>query len=257
MSMELMTVRTLAVCASGRDFELLREGATLASLPLELLEADSAQKACTLLSGRSPFDLVLVDEVLSEPDRVMIAQAARRPQNPAFVVLLSDDRTKQQATASCADAITAKPRDAKAARITIDGCVRSRRPSRVLVVDDSATMRLIVKKILDASHFPVRLTEASEGQAALNIIGRDTADIVFLDYNMPGLDGVETLKVLKRSKPDVRVVIMTSANDESVAELARDAGADAFLKKPFYPADVDKVIYGLFGLTPLAPEKSQ
>ena len=49
---------------------------------------------------------------------------------------------------------------------------------------------------------------------------------------------------------------MTSATDASVAARALAAGADGFLKKPFYPADVDAVIYGLFGLTPLAPAKS-
>ncbi len=255
VSTELMALRMLAVCAEGRDFELLREGAALASLPLELVEADSAQRAAALLSGRS-IDLVLVDSALSEPDQARIAKAAREADNPAFVILLSGDLTHQKASASCADAMTAKPRDAKAAKIMVDGCVQSRLPSRVLVVDDSATMRSIVKKILGAGHFPVQLADASEGQAALDMLGQDAADIVFLDYNMPGLDGVETLKALKRSKPDVRVVIMTSANDESVATRALDAGADAFLKKPFYPADVDKVIYGLFGLTPIAPGKS-
>ena len=253
MSTELMALRMLAVCAKGDDFELLREGAALASLPLELVEADCAQEASALLAGRRPIDLVLVDGALSEPDRAMIAKAAREAEKPAFVVLLSQD---QKATAACADAMAAKPRDAKAARVMVDGCVQSRLPSRVLVVDDSPTMRSIVKKILAASNFPLQLADVSEGQAALNVIARDTADIVFLDYNMPDLNGVETLKALKSTNKKVRVVIMTSATEESVATEALDAGADAFLKKPFYPADVDAVIYGLFGLTQLVPPKS-
>ncbi|MBZ0149725.1 MAG: response regulator, partial [Pseudorhodoplanes sp.] len=181
MSTELMALRMLAVCAKGDDFELLREGAALASLPLELVEADCAQEASALLAGRRPIDLVLVDGALSEPDRAMIAKAAREAEKPAFVVLLSQD---QKATAACADAMAAKPRDAKAARVMVDGCVQSRLPSRVLVVDDSPTMRSIVKKILAASNFPLQLADVSEGQAALNVIARDTADIVFLDYNM-------------------------------------------------------------------------
>lgn len=255
MSTELMALRMLAVCAKGDDFELLREGAALASLPLEIFEADSVQKAPALLARREP-DLVLVDEAVSESDRMQIAKTARELQKPAFVVQLSGDSAEQKATLSCADALATKPRDAKTAQIVVDGCVRSRLRSRVLVVDDSATMRSIVKKILGASCFPLQLTEAAEGQAALNIIGRHTADIVFMDYNMPGLNGVETLEALRASNRNVRVVIMTSADDESVAARALAAGADAFLKKPFYPADVDAVIYGLFGLTPVAPAKS-
>jgi len=255
MSTELMALRMLAVCAKGGDFELLREGAALASLPLELFEAESPQKAPALLARREP-DLVLVDDALPESDRTQIARAARELGKPAFVVQLSEDPKNQKATISCADAMAMRPRDAKAAQMVVDGCVRSRLRSRVLVVDDSATMRAIVKKILGASCFPLQLSEAAEGQAALNTIGRHSADIVFMDYNMPGLNGVETLEALRVSNRNIRVVIMTSADDESVAARALAAGADAFLKKPFYPADVDAVIYGLFGLTQLAPAKS-
>jgi CheY-like chemotaxis protein len=198
----------------------------------------------------------LIDRSLPDDDRDMVTDIARKAARPAFVVLLTQDRTKDTAPVSCADAMATKPVDIKSAQTMVDGCVQSQLPRRVLVVDDSATMRSIVKKILGASRFPLTLAEASEGQAALNVIARNTADIVFLDYNMPGLNGVETLKALKLSMPKVRVVIMTSADDENVASLARDAGADAFLKKPFYPAQVDAVIYGLFGLTPLVAAKS-
>jgi hypothetical protein len=76
MSTELMALRMLTVCANGGDVELLREGATLASLPLELIEADTSQRACALLAGRE-IDLVLVDGALPEPDRAKIAKASR------------------------------------------------------------------------------------------------------------------------------------------------------------------------------------
>ncbi len=256
MTTELVVLRMLAVGATGKDLLLLREGAAHTSVPLELVEADSLQTAWQLLSGMRPFDLVLIDRSLPEDDRDMVADIARKATKPAFVVLLTQDRTQDTAPVSCADAMVTKPGDIKSAQVMMDGCVQSQLPRRVLVVDDSATMRSIVKKILSASRFPLQLAEASEGQAALNVIARSSADIVFLDYNMPGLNGVETLKALKLSMPKVRVVIMTSADDENVAGLARDAGADAFLKKPFYPAEVDAVIYGLFGLTPLLAAKS-
>lgn len=256
MSTELVTLRILAVSAYASDFETLREGAALASLPLELIHADTAPKAATLLSGIRPIDLVLVDAGIPEADRALITTAARKAEKPAFVVLMTDERKKQAATASCADATAAKPHDAKSAQGMINGCARSRLPCRVMVVDDSATMRSIVKKILGASRFPLQLSDASEGQTALNVTARHAADIVFLDYNMPGLNGVETLKALKQSNRNVRVVIMTSATDESVATEALEAGADAFLKKPFYPADVDAVIYGIFGLTQLGTQRA-
>ena len=251
MSSELLELRTLAVCAQDNDFALLREGATLVSLPLDLAEANSVPKACMQLAERA-VDLVLMDGALSLADRAIITKAARESGGSAFIVLMCEP-TSEAATTSCADATTAKPCDADAARAMIDGCVRSRLPKRVLVVDDSATMRSIVKKILGASGFRITLEDASEGQVAIDMLRAKAADIVFLDYHMPGLDGVETLKAIKRDNPDMRAVIMTSLDDQTAPALARDAGADAFLRKPFYPADVDAVIYGLFGLTPILP----
>ena len=65
---------------------------------------------------------------------------------------------------------------------------------------------------------------------------------------MPGLNGVETLSEIKRQCPDLHVVIMTSTADDVIAESARRAGAAAFLKKPFYPADIDAILHRIFGL---------
>ena len=77
-------------------------------------------------------------------------------------------------------------------------------------------------------------------------------DVVFLDYTMPGLNGLATLGELKRAKPDVDVIIMTSAQDLAIADRALRAGASAFLQKPFYPADIDAVLYSRYGLMPCA-----
>jgi CheY-like chemotaxis protein len=121
-------------------------------------------------------------------------------------------------------------------------------PSHVLVVDDSATMRNIVRKLLTGIRFPLEIAEAEEGIAALKQIASGRFDFVFLDYSMPGLNGIETLSEIKRQYPKVQVVIMTSVQDEAVAERARAAGAAAFLRKPFYPADIDAVLQGIYGL---------
>ena len=80
----------------------------------------------------------------------------------------------------------------------------------MLVVDDSPTMRSIVRKILAASRFRLDIAEAQEGIEALKQIASGKFDLVFLDYNMPGLNGVETLSEIKRQFPKLGVVIMTS-----------------------------------------------
>ena len=73
--------------------------------------------------------------------------------------------------------------------------------------------------------------------------------MVFLDYNMPGLNGVETLSEIKRQNPDVAVVMMTSHGRTKPSPTARSRLARvAFLKKPFYPADIDTVLKRYYGL---------
>jgi CheY-like chemotaxis protein len=84
--------------------------------------------------------------------------------------------------------------------------------------------------------------------AALKQIDDGKFDIVFLDDLMPELGGLETLVAIKHRYPKTQVVLMMSTNDEKFGERARAAGAAAFLKKPFYSADVDAVLRSYFGL---------
>jgi CheY-like chemotaxis protein len=134
--------------------------------------------------------------------------------------------------------------------------MRLKVPSRVLVVDDSTTIRSIVRKILNGCRFPLEIFEAEDGIDALKQVNAGKFDVIFLDYHMPGLDGIEMLAQLKQQQPQVEVVMMTSTLDTAVAQRARAAGAAAFLKKPFYPSDVDAVLYGVHRLRPPPPEIS-
>jgi CheY-like chemotaxis protein len=107
-------------------------------------------------------------------------------------------------------------------------------------------MRGIVRKILSASKFPLEVADSDNGLSALLELRDGNFDIAFLDYNMPGFDGLEILSELRRLQSRITVVMMTSTDDPIVADRARMAGAAAFLKKPFFPADIDAVLYRLY-----------
>ncbi len=154
------------------------------------------------------------------------------------------------AAEAAVDGVVSKPGGLAEARDLVERCIRARRVSRVLLVDDSSTMRSIVRKILASSRFPLEISEAEEGVEALRQIATGRFDIVFLDYNMPQSDGRATLAEIKRQYPRLEVVMITSTAEDAVAERARGAGAAAFIKKPFYPADIDAVLHGIFGLRP-------
>jgi len=248
MSGDILSVRILLVCGSDDDHNILRQGAAQVTLPLDICEADSSGKACGLLEG-GDVDIVLIDAALPAADQSRVIKAARDAGNDPLVILLV---TGAGGIPSAAEATAAKPRNAIEAGRLLNRVAHARVPCRALVVDDSSTMRSIVKKILTASRFSLDIAEADDGAKGLAQVRAGGVDVVFLDYNMPGLNGIATLAELKRAKPDVDVVIMTSVQDLAIADRALRAGASAFLKKPFYPADIDAVLYARYGLMPCA-----
>ncbi len=140
------------------------------------------------------------------------------------------------------------PADPVEAQSAFESCVRARIGSRVLIVDDSSTVRSVVRKVLQASRYRIESHEAADGATALGRAMNEHFDIVFLDCIMPDQDGFETLSHLRSLRPDIKVVMMTAASDPALAERARAEGANDLLFKPFYGKDIDGVLNRLFGL---------
>jgi CheY-like chemotaxis protein len=245
MSDGLISLRILLLSRSAAERDLLRRGAVAASVPVEVVEAESIGAVPAQIAGN--IDVVLADTSITEAERAdLIAHAGSMERKP-FLFVVAATLDEAQATAGGgADGVVVKPADVSQAKKLIERCARPRLPNRVLVVDDSLTMRSIVRKILVASRFRLDMSEAQEGIDALKQIATGRFDLVFLDYNMPGINGVETLAAIKRQHPDLHVVLMSSTKDDAIAEQARRAGAAAFLKKPFYPADIDAVLHRIF-----------
>lgn len=105
----------------------------------------------------------------------------------------------------------------------------------ILTVDDSATIRRIIKKnVLEMGH---EVFEAADGMEALAFLNQATApvDLVILDWNMPGLSGLEVLKQIKADAKlkDLVVMMLTSEADRNCVMEALQAGARNYLTKPF------------------------
>jgi CheY-like chemotaxis protein len=243
MSDDLMSLRMLLVAAAPPDQDLWRRAVSSASVPVEFSSFDVATAAAELLRGTA--DICVLDHDLPEVSKTALIKAARAaPSAPVVFVAAADGGERPEGI----DGMLRKPAGLDDARKLVEICVRAKIPTRVLVVDDSGTMRNIVRKILTASRFAFDIHDASEGNAALAQLRSGKFGMVFLDYNMPGLDGFETLSEIKREHPHVAVVIMTSTLDSAIADRARASGALAFLKKPFYPADIDAVLERYYGL---------
>jgi two-component system chemotaxis response regulator CheY len=102
-----------------------------------------------------------------------------------------------------------------------------------LVVDDSAVIRKVARRILEGLEF--RISEAEDGEQALAVCRAEMPDAVLLDWNMPVMDGYEFLKELRRM-PDggaPKVVFCTTENDVGHIARALHAGANEYIMKPF------------------------
>ncbi len=113
----------------------------------------------------------------------------------------------------------------------------------VLVVDDDPFIRkLIATTLEDVANF--ELHEAEDGLVALEVARRERPTLVFLDVDMPGLNGIDTCREL-RASPDMgetTIVMLTAAHGDSVERRAEEAGADLFLTKPFSPLDLLRLV---------------
>lgn len=106
--------------------------------------------------------------------------------------------------------------------------------AKILVVDDNSMNLLVAKKLLELTG--VRITEAMSGLQALELLEKETYDLILLDHMMPGIDGIETLKRIRASENDTGrrtpVIALTANAFSGVREMYLSEGFDDYLSKP-------------------------
>jgi len=116
----------------------------------------------------------------------------------------------------------------------------------VLIVDDDPMIRRLISTTLeDVAGF--ELLEAADGQQAVELARRRGPAIVFLDVDMPRLDGIEACRQMRAlpSTTDATIVILTAAGGDGAERDAARAGADLFLTKPFSPLELLSLVDSL------------
>ncbi len=108
---------------------------------------------------------------------------------------------------------------------------------KTLVVDDSKVMRLMVIRALrQAQLAKFDCDEAPDGKTALEMFNEGDYQIVFVDFNMPHMNGLEFVEQVRASgKSDVPIAMITSEKTASIQQQVEEAGANAYISKPFTP----------------------
>ncbi|MFD1397582.1 response regulator [Kroppenstedtia eburnea] len=102
---------------------------------------------------------------------------------------------------------------------------------KVLVVDDQYGIRILLTEVF--SREGINIFQAANGKLALEIIRKEKPDLILLDMKMPGMDGLELLRQLKKEQTDAIVIMMTAYGELDMVEEATKLGARAHFTKPF------------------------
>lgn len=102
---------------------------------------------------------------------------------------------------------------------------------RVLIVDDHAAVREGVRRVLSEQLHPDAQGEASSADEAIEMVRREQWDVIVLDVHMPGKSGIEVLKAVKQTSPDLPVVMLSVYPPDQMASRLLAAGAAAYVSK--------------------------
>ena len=119
--------------------------------------------------------------------------------------------------------------------------------AKVLIADDHQHMRQLVRLTLESGHFEI--FEAPDGEAALELARREQPDLLFLDWTMPGLPGVEVCRRLRDDPATeaIQIVMLTARSQPADRQIARAMGVDDYITKPFSPIELLQKVREVLG----------
>jgi DNA-binding NarL/FixJ family response regulator len=111
-------------------------------------------------------------------------------------------------------------------------------PTRIMLVDDQALLRVGFRMLLDAEDDLDVVAEAADGAEAVAVADRVRPDVILMDVRMPGLDGIEATRRITGARPDCKVIVLTTFDLDEYAFGGLRAGASGFLLKDAKPAEL-------------------
>ncbi len=117
----------------------------------------------------------------------------------------------------------------------------------ILVVDDSAMARKMLIKALPSS-WDVEITQAANGLEAVEAYRAGKAEVIFLDLQMPEMDGYQVLEQIRKEDFNTFIIVVSADVQSFAQERVKEMGAIAFVKKPVNPAEIEAILkkFGVF-----------
>ncbi len=221
-----------AICGSvKRSFEYL--GFTV-------FTALTAKKATEIFEKKQP-KIVFLDIILPDGSGLDLLKQFKVLDPEVIVIIITakgDTETQKRAEQLGADEFITKPFGTKDLRIVamqklgnlLDKSGHMERPC-LLIVDDEQKARDNLKDFI-APRYNCEILEAADGKTSVSQVKAVKPDIIFLDIRMPGMNGLEAVKEIKKLSPDTRIIVISAWKSPDVASKAMACGAFTYLDKP-------------------------
>ncbi len=249
-AMSAYTIRMLVADNSRTVLMFFKHIVERSTMPIELVTAETGA-ACREILAQGAVDLAFIDINMPEMSGLEAVGRARFGGNQTFVTLMSGKASEDRfdvARQIRAYEYLVKPFTAADVEVILRNYRTVSKRMKALIVDDTKTIRRILRRVLTRSIFRLDIQDAGSGERAVAMC-RDTAfDLILLDVNMPGLDGIETLRQIRARDTDCKVVMISAEHNDDLVARALELGAAAFLHKPFFAHDVDRALHKALGL---------
>jgi serine/threonine-protein kinase len=184
-----------------------------------------------LLTGRPPYPGDCVIDVLTKllSDEIVPITELRPSLSPPLAALIMEMLARDPADRPPSVSLIKTRLHHLQFRACVPG--RAHHPIRVLVADDEPSIWDLMSYVMEDRGFEI--VYVADGQHALREFEKAPFDIVITDKNMPGLNGLELLRTIKKQSPTTDVVLITGYSSRATEVIARDSGASEYLVKPF------------------------
>ena len=215
---------------------LLRQSLLSFTYEFCFLEAEDGQEAIEIYNRERPT-LIFIDLEMPRKNGLQAISEIRKLSLVVSIIVVSSrvtDKIRDFLKSQSVDDVIAKPyKMADLTHIMAKYAPAPLKTIRVLIADDTKTMREILSKYCKLPALDILITFAEDGEKALLEFRATQFDMVFLDINMPKIDGIKVLQMMKKVRPSSRVVMLTSDRTENSIRAAISSGAFGYVAKPF------------------------
>lgn len=249
--------RAIVIDDAATIRRILVESLTQMGFSLSNITAEKNGRQALDALGKAKFDLIISDWEMPEMDGMTLLEKVKKDSStrdiPFLMVTSVDDKEKIKKAFTCgADQYVTKPFSQKMLEQTIHQLLVA--PSvfgekRVLVVEDSPSMRAILVKNLQQAGFKVsNIIQAENGDDAIALLCADPVQVVLTDWHMPKMNGLEFLKKVKARTEfkNVQFLMVTSESGEKQIQQAIQAGVMDYIIKPFNSIELQKKLINIF-----------